>query len=182
MAGKRNALDYVPEQLTKAFRLAQSDERFQGWLKMQEASMEIEFPIYDVPQLRGQMYTPDSLAIVEAELLQLHPNHREAFTEDAVHLTMRFAYYIGETFRRAFEGTWVAIPSRVDPENGPRTAAVDFPMREAYIDPAQLVVLALNRRTGKEISRVFGYAERDYAEWIESGKPERTFLGRLRED
>lgn len=28
--------DYVPIQLTRAFREAQNDAKFQGWLKMQE--------------------------------------------------------------------------------------------------------------------------------------------------
>ncbi|MFL6084049.1 MAG: hypothetical protein ACJ74F_12745 [Mycobacterium sp.] len=52
-------------QLTKAFREAQTDEKFQSWLKMQDAVMGIEFPIYDVPEIRDQMYTKGSLAIVE---------------------------------------------------------------------------------------------------------------------
>ena len=38
------SFDYVPVQLTKAFREAQTNEQFLGWLKMQEASMEIELP------------------------------------------------------------------------------------------------------------------------------------------
>lgn len=176
-----NSNDYVPIQLTQAFRQAQSDETFQSWLKMQEAAMGIEFPIYDCPEVRDQMYSKDSLPIVETKLIDLYENHREAFSPDQVHTTMRYVYYIGETFRRAFDGTWVALPNLANPSESPTKMAIDYPMREAMNRPADLVKIAVNRRTGQEISKVFGYAERDYAEWVAAGKPERTFVGTLRE-
>ncbi|BBZ54217.1 hypothetical protein [Mycolicibacterium phocaicum] len=93
------SFDYVPTQLTRAFRDAQSNEQFLGWLKMQEAVMEIEFPYYDLPEIREQMYTEASLAIVEQKLLGLYDNHRSAFSLENVHTTMRYVYYVGETFR-----------------------------------------------------------------------------------
>lgn len=174
--------DYVPVQLTDAFRQAQSDEKFQGWLKMQEAAMGIEFPIHDCPEIRDQMYTKDSLTVVENKLIELYPNHREAFSSDNVHTTMRYVYYVGETFRRAFEGSWVALPNLAAPSESPTKMAIDYPMREAMNRPADLVKIAVNRRTGKEISTVFGHAERDYKEWVTAGEPVRTFVGTLRED
>ncbi len=176
------SFDHVPIQLTKAFREAQSNEQFQGWLKMQEAVMEIEFPYYDLPEVRDQMFTKGSLAVVENKLMELYPNHQVAYGSDNAHTTMRYVYYVGETFRRAFEGTWVVLPSRSDPTQPPTTAVVDFPMREAYIDPASLVKIAVNRRTGDELITVYGFAERDYGEWVDAGRPERTFIGTLREE
>jgi len=62
---------YVPVQLRRAFREAQSGEYFQGWLKMQEAVMEIEFPYEDLPEVRDQMFTRESLDIVEPKLMGL---------------------------------------------------------------------------------------------------------------
>ncbi|MGY1990402.1 hypothetical protein [Mycolicibacterium fortuitum] len=176
--------DYVPTQLTKAYREAQSDEKFQSWLKMQEAVMEIEFPYHDLPEVRDHMFTKDSLTTIENKLLDLYPNERAAYaTPEDVHRTMRYVYYIGETFRRAFEATWAAFPHH-DPAAPSRAAkpVIDFPFREAFIRPTDLLGIALNRRTGTEISRVFGYAERDYNEWLDNGRPERTFLGTLREE
>ncbi len=171
------ASDYVPVQLTKAFREAQADEKFQGWLKMQEAVMGIEFPIYDLPEIRDEMFTKASLPVVENKLMELFPNHREAFSAENAHTTMRYVYYIGETFRRAFDGTWVTVPA-----GDKFVPAIDYPMREAMNRPADLAKIAVNRRTGNELTDVFGYAERDYAEWVDAGKPERAFLGTLRED
>ena len=174
----------VPMQLTKAFREAQSDEKFQGWLKMQEAVMEIEFPYYDLPEIRDHMFTKDSLATVENKLLDLYPNEQAAFaTSDDVHRTMRYIYYIGDTFRRSFEATWAAFPHH-DP-NAPSRAAmpvIDLPFSEAFIKPTDLLGMVLNRRTGTELTRVYGYIERDYGEWHDNGRPERTYLGTLREE
>ncbi|MFA4052603.1 MULTISPECIES: hypothetical protein [Mycobacteroides] len=177
------AFDYVPTQLTKAFREAQADEKFQGWLKMQEAVMGIEFPIYDLPEVRDSMFTKDSLAIAEAKLIELYDSNRAAYAgEENVHRTMRYVYYVGETFRRAFEGTWVAIPPLGDkPRREGLLPGVDLPFRENFVNPTQLIHLALTRRSGVEITRVYGYAERDYNEWLDAGKPPRTYLGTLRE-
>ena len=122
------------------------------------------------------MYTEASLAIVEQKLLDLYDNHRSAFSLENVHTTMRYVYYVGETFRRACEGTWVALPVA-----DAYLPAIDFPMRETMTKPTDLVEGAVNRRDGKHLTKVFGHAVRSYREWTEAGKPERTFRGTLRE-
>jgi hypothetical protein len=179
-----STFNYVPIQLTKAFRDAQSDEKFQGWLKMQDAAMGIEFPINDLPEARDSMLTKDSLALAEAKLTDLYDNNRAAYAGDEnVHRTMRFVYYIGETLRRAFEGTWVAIPPQENAsEQGAPLPGIDVPFREGFIQPTQLIGFALTRRSGIEITRVYGHMERAYNKWQEAGRPERTFRGTLREN
>ncbi|MBS9534034.1 hypothetical protein KIH27_10600 [Mycobacterium sp. M1] len=178
------AFEYVPVQLTKAFRAAQSDTRFQGWLKMQEAVMDIEFPIYDLPEISDIMYTRESLEIVEAQLMELYPNERAAYTgDDNIHRTMRYVYYIGETFRRALEATWVALPPGDPNQDAKRLRpAIDVPFDEMFLQPMELVGMALNRRSGIEITRTYGHMQRPYNEWLEAGRPERTFRGTLREE
>jgi hypothetical protein len=180
--GKR--FDYVPTQLTKAFRKAQSDEKFQGWLKMQEAIMDIEFPIYDLPEVADEMFTKDSLEKAEAKLLELYPDDRAAYaTDDDIDRTMRYVYYVGETFRQALDGVWVALPPN-DPKKNKEALepAIDLPFSEAFIQPTVLVRFALNRRTGNEIVTVFANMERVYRQWVDDGRPERVFRGTLRED
>ncbi|UHJ57078.1 hypothetical protein LT337_09760 [Mycolicibacterium fortuitum] len=178
-----STFDYVPIQLTAAFRQAQTDEKFQGWLKMQGAAMEIVFPIEDLPEVADSMFTKNSLATAEAKLTELYDNNSMAYRgEETVHRTMRFVYYIGEVFRRAFEGSWVAIPP--EPDEGEQQTplpGIDLPFTESIIKPTQLVGFALVRRTGTEITRVYGHMERAYNTWIEGGRPERTYRGTLRE-
>jgi hypothetical protein len=178
-----STFNYIPVQLTKAFREAQADEKFQGWLKMQEAVMGIEFPIYDLPEIRDDMYSKDSLETVEAKLIELYPDNRTAYQGDEnVDRTMRYVFYIGETFRQAFEGTWVAVPPQ-DSKSKPAvlSPAVDLPFTEVFIHPLNLVGLAFIHRSGIEITRVYGHMERVYTTWLDEGKPERVFKGTLRE-
>lgn len=171
--------NYIPVRTTRRYREAQTDEKFQGWLKMQSAAMEIVFPIQDVPELRDQMFTPDSLALVESKLLETFSSEEEAFTGD-VSLTMRYVYYVGETFRRHLEGEWCSILKKKP--DGATVPGIDGPYSEGFINPADLIGIALVRRTGNEISDVFGFQRRRYDQWVSDGRPERTFRGTLRED
>ncbi len=176
--------DYVPVRLTKAYREAQADEKFQGWLKMQEAAVDIEFIIEDLPEVRDTMYTKDSLETAEAKLVELYPDNRTAYHGDEnIHRTMRYAFYIGETFRQAFEGTWVALPTE-GPKSKPAASrpAVDLPFNEDFIVPSDLIGLALHHRSGTEITFVYGRMEKLYKKWLDDGKPEREFQGTLREE
>lgn len=157
-----STFDYVPIQLTKAFREAQADEKFQGWLKMQESVMDIEFPIYDLPELRDSMFTKESLAVVETKLTELDDSNPAAYAgEENVHHTMRFVYYIGETFRPLVRRHLGRNPA---PSRYSRTDAllpgIDLPFREGFVRPTQLVHFALTRRSGIEITRVYGHMER----------------------
>jgi hypothetical protein len=45
-----------------------------------------------------------------------------------------------------------------------------------------LVRFALNRRTGTELTTVYGNMERVNKQWLDDGRPERVFRGTLRED
>lgn len=173
--------DYVPIQLMKSFRKAQDNKLFRSWLDMQDAVMAIEFPIEDCPEVADIMYTEESLAIVENKLLSLFDNFRDALDEQNIHTTMRFVYYIGETYRRAFEGTWVALPKSGGGEDD-NTPVIDLPFWETLLKPLESVQVALNRRNGSELAGQYPYARRDYVAWVEAGRPERTYRGTLRED
>lgn len=182
-------VNYIPIRTTRAYRDAQSDENFLGWLRMQEAVMDIEFPYVDCPEVRDVMYAKESLPIVEAKLLQLYGNSREALTgEENLHRTMRFVYYVGDVFRRAFEGTWVALPEiddkgkRKEPEAGPSLQpAVDVPFRESFVTPLRQVSMAIGHRSGNELATNFLLTERAYAKWVKDGRGEVVIRGTLRE-
>jgi len=73
------------------------------------------------------------LESIEAKLLEFYADSVVAdATDEAVHRTMRYVYYIGETFRQAFEGTWVACAPRRKEDGGARPA-IDMSFRETFI-------------------------------------------------
>ncbi|OHU31698.1 hypothetical protein BKG76_00330 [Mycobacteroides franklinii] len=173
--------DYVPIQLTNAFRRAQQNTKFRSWLDMQDAVMAIEFPFEDCPEVAGMMYTQRSLGVVEAKILSFYDCFQDAWDAKNIHTTMRFVYYIGETYRRGFEGAWAALPKFGGGEDD-NTPVVDFPFRDTLFKPMESVQVALVRRTGSEIAGLYPYAQKDFQEWVEAGRPERTYRGTLRED
>lgn len=172
--------NYVPIRNTRRYLEAQHDETFGGWLAMQEAAIPLIFVVDEVPAIRSLMFEPESLDVTESALMELYPTKAASReTDAAIDTTMRFVYYFGETFRRALEGTWVALPR----ENGPGlNPAIDLPFREEFIQPRTFISFALGRRTGNQVSRIFGFAKTDYDEWIASGRPERIIRGTLTED
>lgn len=161
-----------PIRDTPQYRNIQNDERFQGWLRMQEAAMVIEFTNFDVPELNGHLYTREGLVIAEREILKRYASFRDMFSEHNLKTGMRFVYFVGETFRRSLEGQWVALPPA--PPERPRAASViDAPMSPAFYDPRRIISLVFKRRTEKEIVTIFDRAVKRYQKWIEDGRPER---------
>lgn len=162
----------VPIRETSEYRELQKDQMFQSWLRMQDAAMELEFIIYDAPELRGNLYTREGLVIAERKALELFESERSAFTDETVTLGMRFVYFIGETIRRATEGTWVALPPNPPRRTGP-TSAIDVGFSPAFYDPQDMLGIVLVRRTGTVLSRIFDFAVEDYQQWVGAGRPPR---------
>ncbi|MFI9536905.1 hypothetical protein ACIG56_27100 [Nocardia fusca] len=165
-AGKQAPIRDTPE-----YQAIQHDERFQSWLRMQEAAMDIEFTHYDVPELNGHLYTREGLAIAEHQLLQRYTNLRDLLSADNLKIGMRFVYFIGETFRRAVDGTWGALPP--NSERPTPRSVIDSPMWTAFHDPQHMISLALSRRTAKEITTIYDRAIKRHQKWIDAGRPAR---------
>lgn len=54
---------------------------------------------------------------------------------------------------------------------------MNLPHREGLFTPTSLAHLALVRRTGVEVSRLFAGQERAFRQWCAAGRPERNFRG-----
>lgn len=161
-----------PIRESEEYRDAQSDPRFISWLKMQEAAIELEFIVSDVPELKPHLYTREGIIIAERAALERFSGWREAFAGDNLTVAMRFVYFIGETFRRATEGRWVAVP-QVPPKSG-AIQAIDVAYKSGFYTPTDMLQMALAQRTGDKIVKVFDYAVEDHQKWVDSGRPSRA--------
>lgn len=160
-----------PIRGSEEFRDAQSDPRFISWLKMQEAAVELEFIVSDVPELKSHLYTREGIVIAESAALDRFSGWSEAFTGDNLTLAMRFVYFIGETFRRHTEGRWVAVP-QAPPKTG-ALQAIDVEYKSGFYAPTDMLQMALAQRTGDKIVKVFDYAVEDHQKWVDAGRPTR---------
>ncbi|WP_139279775.1 hypothetical protein [Rhodococcoides yunnanense] len=167
MAGSRGPIRETPE-----YRDAQSDPRFTSWVTMQEAAIELEFIVADVPELKPHLYTREGIVLAEHAALERFPGWRDAFAGDNLTVAMRFVYFIGETFRRATEGRWVAVP-QAPPKTG-ALQAIDVQYKSGFHNPADMLQMALAQRSGDRIVKVFDYAIEDHQKWVDAGRPSRT--------
>ncbi|MGW5572808.1 hypothetical protein ACWEVD_16530 [Nocardia thailandica] len=161
----------VDVRQTPEFKKLQADEGFRSWLLMQEAAMDIEFTVFDVPELSGYEYTREGLVIAEQQIMSRFGT-ASPFSEENYKLGNRFVYFIGETFRRNFEGRWVATPP-IPPATNPKVM-IDVEFKSGFYNPRQMVSFAQKRRTGTELTWVFDFAQKNYSKWIELGRPPRA--------
>ncbi len=161
-----------PIRETVEYQEAQSDPRFQAWLKMQDAAIELEFIMFDVPELKPHLYTREGIVIAEQAALERFPEYREAFRGENLTLAMRFVYFIGETVRRHTEGSWVAVP-QAPPKSG-AIQAIDVPFRSGFYAPVDMLQMALAQRTGDKIVTIFDHAIRAHQKWVDAGRPPRV--------
>nr|WP_245558249.1 hypothetical protein [Nocardia thailandica] len=153
---------------TAAFAKRQADAGFRSWLLMQEAAMEIEFTVFDVPELSGCEYTREGLVIAEQQIMHRFDNV-SPFSADNRKLGNRFVYFLGETFRRSFEGRWVAVPP-IPPATNPKVM-IDVEFKSGFYNPRQMVTFVWKRRTGTELTWIYDFAQENYANWISRGRP-----------
>ncbi|MFE3541510.1 hypothetical protein ACFXK0_00890 [Nocardia sp. NPDC059177] len=162
---------------TPEFEAIQGDERFQSWLLMHDAAMQIEFTVFDVPELDGHEFTREGLMIAEQEIVRRF-GASNLFSTENCRLGMRFYYFIGETFRRNLDGRWVALPP--EPPRTNATSAVDLPFRSGFQIPRYMMGFVHQRRTGNELTKIFDRAGARHKEWVELGRPARgTWEGYL---
>lgn len=148
------------------------DESFQSWLQTQEATMETEFVRHEVPELDGHLYTREGLVLAEQQILLRYPTDHDMFAEENLEIGLSFVYVIGETFRRALDGTWVLLPPN-PPERPEPLAVIDSPMWTAFHDLQHMIGLAFDRRSGQEISWIYDRAVKRHRKWVAAGRPAR---------
>ncbi len=175
------ARNYIPIRTTARFREAQRDEAFLGWLKMQEAASYLTFIVDDIDLSADATFLEVSLPVVERAIVETFEGKGNFWMDEEFGpKAMRYVYYIGETFRKAFEGEWVSVPIERDGRFG-ADPAIDVPFAEDFLRPTRLFGFALDRKTGNELKKQYVIWNRDYTEWLDRGRPERVFDGTLRE-
>ncbi|WP_459545917.1 hypothetical protein [Nocardia sp. X0981] len=164
--------EQTPRGQIPEYEASRHDEDFHNWLRMQEKQVESEFVHRDVPELDGHLYTREGLVIAEHQMLLRYPTDHDMFTEENLETALHFVYVIGETFRRALDGTWVLLPPH-PPERPDPLAVIDSPIWTAFHDLQHMIGLAFDRRSGKEISWIYDRAVKRHRKWVDAGRPAR---------
>ncbi|WP_040793709.1 hypothetical protein [Nocardia paucivorans] len=163
---------YNPLRDTPEYQAGRHDDDFQNWLRTQETTVETEFIRNDVPELAGHLYTREGLVIAEQQMLLRFPTAHDMFSEENLEIGLCFFYAVGETFRRALDGTWAVLPPN-PPDRPDPLAVVEAPMWTAFHDIQHTIGLAFDRRSGQEISWIYDRAVKRHQKWVDAGRPAR---------
>ncbi len=150
------------------FEKAQLDESFVGWLALREAEFEIGHgfdPDFDFSELS---FSRDGLQIAEKWALKLWGESSSSAygpesEADKKLQRAQITYFIGETFVRAYGGKWIFA---VDGSRRGWSQQVQLPFMSLYLDPNTQLIIALDRRTGHEWTRVFDNLSEYHAKWV----------------
>ncbi|WP_330229018.1 hypothetical protein OHA40_23365 [Nocardia sp. NBC_00508] len=149
----------------------QQDPRWVRWLDRMTDEIN-HFLTITVPDMPESPWTAEGLRHAEAVALRIFPTMESVDLPENRHLADQFHRYLGEVFRRNFEGEWYNVPEHDDPQRtrgfGP---VVRRPFNELYFTVVSQLTAAMYRRTGTEWSRIFEFSAEDYADWQSAGRP-----------
>lgn len=162
---------YTKAELARRDR-DQHDSRWLDWVGRMTEQID-RFLNETVPDMPENPWSAEGLGHAEQALLNLFPASGDEFGPENQQIVDRFARFLGEAFRRNFEGEWFNDPACDDEQ---RSRGFGPVIREGYnpeyLDVVPLVSMAIYRRTGTEWSRIFGHSQRRYAQWVKDGRPE----------
>ncbi|MBF6363095.1 hypothetical protein [Nocardia farcinica] len=149
----------------------QQDPRWLAWLSEMDGAVT-RFLSETVPDMPENPWSAAGLRRAEATALELFPTPESVELPENRHVADGFFRFVGEVFRRAFEGRWQNVPDYDDEQRshgfGP---VVDRPFSENYLDVIPLLTTAVARRTGQLWASIFGYSLEDYEAWKAAGRP-----------
>lgn len=149
----------------------QHDPRWLAWLADMDAGLA-RFFTETAPGMPDDPWSAEGLRQAEARALELFPSREAVGLPENRDAADGFHRYLGEVFRRAFEGRWYNVPDEDDTQRtrgfGP---VVEMPFASMYLTVITQLTSAMSRRTGREWARVFGYQAEDYQAWQEAGRP-----------
>ncbi|WP_405159851.1 hypothetical protein OG203_25745 [Nocardia sp. NBC_01499] len=149
----------------------QQDPRWLAWLGDMDRQID-RFLNETVPDMPNNPWSAEGLRLAEKAALELFPTPASVDQPENRDLADQFHRFVGEVFRRNFEGVWRNVPSFDDAKRsrgfGP---VIQRPFAVFYLGVIQTLTTAIDRRAGNIWSQSFGYSEEDYQAWVESGRP-----------
>ncbi|MFB8276971.1 hypothetical protein [Nocardia colli] len=143
----------------------QEDPRWLAWLEGMNKQID-RFLNETVPDMPEDPWTAEGLRHAETTALKIFPNREVVLVPENRDVADQFSRYVGETFRRNFEGEWRNEPSFDDRRSplgfGP---VVRTPENPEYLDVVHLLTATVHHRTGDHWSRIFGYSTEGFAKW-----------------
>ncbi|CAM4436363.1 hypothetical protein NONI108955_28075 [Nocardia ninae] len=150
----------------------QQDPKWLEWLKPENMNAQLDaFLNETAPDMPDNPWTVEGLDHVERFVLERFSTVDEAMLSENHRVADQLTRFIGEVFRRNFEGRWFNVPSM----NGGRYMSFGPAIRhewvDAYLDVANLTTATVHRNWGDYLSGIFSNSQEAYRKWVASGRP-----------
>ncbi|MFF0488067.1 hypothetical protein ACFYTQ_03505 [Nocardia sp. NPDC004068] len=154
------------------FERDQRDSKWLEWVAPEQMQSQLrKFFAETVPNMPEDPWSPEGLDRAEHAALSIFPTVQAVTAPESRDVADRFHRFIGEVFRRNFEGIWCNVPSYDDPERrrgfGPVIAR---PFAEFYLAVIPALTTAIDRQQGTIWSQSFRYSKEDHEAWINGGR------------
>ncbi len=124
-----------------------------------------------IPDMPDDPWSAAGLDRVEREILERFDTVPDVDTTDNREIADQITRFIGEVFRRNFEGEWCNVPDmggKRYPDFGP---VIQREWTDMYLGTANLVTATVDRQWGDYLSEIFVRNTESYEEWVQAGRP-----------
>ncbi|MFI7004274.1 hypothetical protein [Nocardia sp. NPDC050175] len=153
----------------------QHDPQWLAWLDSEKMNAQIDaFLNETVPDMPDNPWTAEGLDRVERDMLERFSDMDDVDRAENWVVADQFSRFIGEVFRRNFEGRWFNAPSMGGaryPDFGP---VIRHEWVDAYLDVGNLITATVHRKWGDNLSTIFANSSESYREWVSAGRPTLT--------
>ncbi|WP_024805633.1 hypothetical protein [Nocardia sp. BMG51109] len=148
----------------------QQDPKWLEWVQPERMNAQIDkFLNETVPDMPDNPWSAEGLDHAERAALAIFPDINATKKPENRDVADQFHRYIGEVFRRSFEGSWYNVPDSDDRGHG-FEPAIRLPYTDIYSEVISNLTVAVHRKTGKEWSWIFDRNKESYAEWVQGGR------------
>ncbi|WP_141810601.1 hypothetical protein [Nocardia bhagyanarayanae] len=150
----------------------QRDSRWLAWLDSIPDQLD-RFLIETVPGMPLDPYSSRGLNLAEGTAVAYFADAEAIRAPLNRGLAEQFAVFLGEVFRRSFDGAWINVPDHDETGMG-FCPVVRFPFTNMDIHVRVFLAAAVEQRTTIEWVTVWTAAAEIEAAWWKAGKPTRS--------
>lgn len=152
-------------------RRDQEDPKWMEWVDSELMESQIRKLFEEtIPDMPSSPWSAEGLDRVEQYVLNTFPDVDSVKHPEYGDVVDRITRFIGETFRRNFEGAWYNVPgaSWLYPDFGP---TIEHGFSSINLDVGNLVTATVDRQWGDYLSGIFTRNRETYDAWVDAGRP-----------
>ncbi|PXX66443.1 hypothetical protein DFR70_103191 [Nocardia tenerifensis] len=150
----------------------QQDPKWLEWLAPENMNAQLDaFLNETVPDMSDNPWSAGGLDQAERYILDHFHDMDEVDRPQNATVADQLSRFIGEVFRRNFEGAWFNVPSMGGDRYKDFGPVIRHEWTDVYLDTGNLITATVDRQWGDYLSGIFSNSLETYREWVTAGRP-----------